>query len=37
LLPEEISALAQRIQDLIESPVFPMPDPERRPFPWPLV
>jgi len=37
LLPEEIRALAHRIQDLIETPAFPMPDPERRPFPWPLV
>ena len=37
LLPDEIRALAHRIQDLIETPVFPMPDPERRPFPWPLV
>ena len=37
LLPEEIGALERRIQDLVETPVFPMPDPERRPFPWPLV
>ncbi len=37
LLPKEIDALACRIQDLIAAPVFPMPDPERRPFPWPLV
>ena len=37
LLPEEIGALVRRIQDLVETPVFPMPDPERRPFPWPLV
>jgi len=37
LLPEEIRALARRIQDLVETPVFPIPDPERRPFPWPLV
>lgn len=37
LQPEEIQALALRVQDLIETPVFPMPDPERRPFPWPLV
>ena len=37
LLPEEIGALAQRIRDLIETPIFPLPDPERRPFPWPLV
>ena len=37
LLPKEIRALARRIHELIETPVFPMPDPERRPFPWPLV
>jgi hypothetical protein len=37
LMPEEIQALARRIQDLAEMPVFPIPDPERRPFPWPLV
>jgi hypothetical protein len=37
LLPEEIDALARRIRDLIETPLYPMPDPERRPFPWPLV
>ncbi len=37
LLPVEIGALAQRIQGLIETPVYPLPDPERRPFPWPLV
>jgi uncharacterized repeat protein (TIGR03843 family) len=37
LLPGEIEALMRRIQDLIEAPVFPLPDPERRPFPWPLV
>lgn len=37
LLPEEIQALARRVRELIEAPVFPMPDPERRPFPWPLV
>ena len=37
LLPGEIEAMVRRIQDLIETPVFPLPDPERRPFPWPLV
>jgi hypothetical protein len=37
LQPEEIQALIRRLRDLIEMPVFPMPDPERRPFPWPLV
>jgi uncharacterized repeat protein (TIGR03843 family) len=37
LLPEEISALENRLRSLIEFPVFPQPDPERRPFPWPLV
>ena len=37
LQPEEIQALVRRVQDLIETPFFPMPDPERRPFPWPLV
>jgi len=25
------------VRDLLETPVFPLPDPERRPFPWPLV
>jgi hypothetical protein len=34
---EEISALENRARTLIERPVFPQPDPERRPFPWPLV
>jgi uncharacterized repeat protein (TIGR03843 family) len=34
---EEIQALIMRVQDLLETPVFPVPDPERRPFPWPLV
>jgi uncharacterized repeat protein (TIGR03843 family) len=37
LQPEEITALASRVGTLIENPVFPQPDPERRPFPWPLV
>jgi hypothetical protein len=37
LEPEEITALASRVRTLIENPVFPQPDPERRPFPWPLV
>jgi uncharacterized repeat protein (TIGR03843 family) len=37
LQPEEITALASRVKSLIEIPVFPQPDPERRPFPWPLV
>jgi hypothetical protein len=37
LQPEEIEALVSRLRDLIETPVFPLPDPERRPFPWPLV
>ena len=34
---EEILALIRRVRDLIETPAFPFPDPERRPFPWPLV
>jgi len=37
LQPEEIQALIRRVRDLLETPVFPLPDPERRPFPWPLV
>ncbi len=37
LQPDEIQALKRRIQYLLETPVFPLPDPERRPFPWPLV
>ena len=34
---EEIQALIRRVRGLVETPVFPLPDPERRPFPWPLV
>lgn len=33
----EIRAVARRIQVILDHPVFPDPDPKRRPFPWPLV
>ena len=34
---EEILALIRRVRDLLITPIFPIPNPERRPFPWPLV
>lgn len=37
LLPEEISALQQRGQGLIDSGLFPLPPEDRRAYPWPLV
>jgi uncharacterized repeat protein (TIGR03843 family) len=37
LANEEINALSARLQMLLAEPVFPQPDKERRPFPWPLV
>lgn len=33
----EIHAIAHRIQEIMDHPVYPAPDPNRRPFPWPLV
>lgn len=33
----EIKSISLRIQQILGHPVFPNPDPERRPFPWPLV
>ena len=33
----EIRAIGRRINVLLDHPVFPQPDPERRPYPWPLV
>ena len=33
----ELKALGQRAAALLAHPFFPLPDPERRPFPWPLV
>lgn len=37
LSPEEIAALQERLATLLESGVFPYPDPTRRQLPWPLV
>ena len=37
LTREEIAALGARLAVLLESPVFPQPDPHRRQVPWPLV
>lgn len=37
LKDSEIRAIGRRIKALIENPVFPQPEPERRPYPWPLV
>ncbi|MBM3138458.1 MAG: SCO1664 family protein [Chloroflexi bacterium] len=33
----EIRAISRRIEMLLSHPVFPEPDPKRRPYPWPLV
>jgi len=37
LTEEEIAALGARLAALLESPIFPHPDPDRRQVPWPLV
>jgi hypothetical protein len=37
LNPEEISAIKKRILFIINHPVFPTPDTNKRQFPWPLV
>lgn len=37
LTAAELRAIARRIQDVLDHPLFPSPDPNRRPFPWPLV
>jgi len=37
LLPDEISALAARLEALIVDPVFPLPPSDRRAFPYPPV
>jgi uncharacterized repeat protein (TIGR03843 family) len=37
LSAQEIKALAKRTEQLISSRQFPRPDPDERPFPWPLV
>jgi hypothetical protein len=37
LAEEEMAALGARLAALLESPVFPQPDPHRRQVPWPLV
>jgi hypothetical protein len=37
LLPEEIAALQQRGQGLVDSGQFPLPPEDRRVYPWPLV
>lgn len=33
----EIRAVARRATQLVDARVFPAPDPQRRPYPWPLV
>jgi uncharacterized repeat protein (TIGR03843 family) len=33
----EINALAARARHILRQPVYPQPDPQRRPYPWPLV
>lgn len=33
----EINALAARARHILRQPVYPQPDPRRRPYPWPLV
>jgi len=37
LRESEILATSQRIQSILDYPFYPFPDPQRRPFPWPLV
>jgi len=37
LRPTEIRALLRRAEALLANPLFPAPDPSRRPFPWPPV
>ena len=37
LTEEEIASLRARLSALLEKPVFPYPDPDRRQVPWPLV
>jgi hypothetical protein len=35
LRKSEMAALKHRAEKLIRDGIFPFPDPERRPFPWP--
>lgn len=35
LSPAEVRALARRVEHLVTTHRFPLPDPDRRPFPWP--
>lgn len=37
LVPQEITALARRTNDLLKTKLFPNPHPNRRPYPWPPV
>lgn len=37
LNPDEIKAIQTRIKDIIKSGIFPFPDENRRPYPWPLI
>jgi len=37
LSPEELSALVERADRLLEAGRFPRPDPTRRPYPWPPI
>ena len=37
LAPEELAALARRIEGLVASGVYPEPEPGARPYPWPPI
>ncbi len=37
LTEREIEALVDRLTAVVDEPVFPEPDPDRPPYPWPLV
>ena len=37
LISGEIHALAARARHILRQPVYPQPNPRRRPYPWPLV
>ena len=37
LISGEINALAARTRNILRQPVYPQPNPRRRPYPWPLV
>jgi hypothetical protein len=35
--PDELDGVSRRAAAVVASPEFPAPQPERRPYPWPLV